>query len=53
MGLLTQAMLGARTADQSADLPRLVQKTVESLGYYRALEWRRLTIVKSRRNSYK
>ena len=35
MGLLTSAMLGARTADQSADLPKPVQKTVECLRYDR------------------
>ena len=43
MGLLISEMLGAKTADQSADLLKLVQKTVEWLRYNRALELRRLT----------
>ena len=46
-------MSRAKTADQSADLPKPVQKTVECLRYDRVFWWRGLTIVKSRRNSYK
>ena len=53
MGYSIFTMSEAKTADQSADLLNLVQKTVEWVRYDRALEWRRLTIVKSKRNSYK